>query len=80
VALIESGGVKRARRVFDDVQRREPGLPFVSEALLHLVGSRLLDRGLAREALAVFQMNAQLYPRSREARTAVAEATRAVPR
>jgi hypothetical protein len=78
VTLIEADGVERARQVFDDVQRREPGLPFVSEALLHLVGTRLLDRGLAKDALMVFQMNLRLYPRSKDARAAVAKATRAV--
>jgi TolA-binding protein len=64
--------------VFDEVQRREPGLQFVSEALLHLAGTRLLDRGRAREALDVFQMNVQLYPDSAAARAAVARARRAV--
>ena len=63
-ALNRQGGVARAREIFASTRGRTPEVLLFPETELNLFGYQLLQEGNAKDAVIVFEMNVQAYPRS----------------
>jgi dienelactone hydrolase len=66
-ALNQPGGVERARKLYDDAKRRDQNDVLFPEAETNLIGYALLQDGTVKDAIAVFQLNVEAYPRSANA-------------
>lgn len=62
--LTQPGGAQAARAMYDATRRDHPDLLLFPEAEMNAHGYALLQDGHAREAIVVFQMNVDAYPRS----------------
>jgi dienelactone hydrolase len=65
--LNQPGGVERARQLYDEAKSRDKSVVLFPEAETNLLGYALLQGGSAKDALIVFQMNVEAYPRSANA-------------
>ena len=65
--LNQPGGVGRARQLYDEAKQRDKSVVLFPEAETNLLGYALLQDGNAKDALTVFQMNVEAYPRSANA-------------
>jgi len=65
--LNQPGGVERARQLYDEAKGRDKSVVLFPEAETNLLGYALLQDGKVNEALTVFQMNVEAYPRSANA-------------
>jgi dienelactone hydrolase len=65
--LNQPGGVERARQLYDEAKGRDTTVVLFPEAETNLLGYALLQDGKAKDALTVFQMNVEAYPRSANA-------------
>jgi len=65
--LNQPGGVERARQLFDEAKSRDKSVVLFPETETNLLGYALLQGGNAKDALIVFQMNVEGYPRSANA-------------
>ena len=65
--LNQPGGVERARQLYDEAKGRDTSVVLFPEAETNLLGYALLQDGKAKDALTVFQMNVEAYPRSANA-------------
>ena len=63
-ALTKPGGVDRARQIYEDSKRRDPGLVLFPETEANTYGYQLLQSGSVNEAIAVFALNVDAYPKS----------------
>jgi tetratricopeptide (TPR) repeat protein len=63
-ALHEPGGVARARKLYEEAKSRDKNAVLIPEAETNQFGYQLLQEGNMKDALAVFQMNIEEYPRS----------------
>ncbi len=63
-ALNEPGGVERARKMYDELKVRHKDVVLLPETETNLLGYQLLQSGNAKDAVAVFQLNADTYPQS----------------
>ena len=66
-ALNEPGGVARARTLYDDAKSRDPKVVLFPEAETNQIGYTLLQGGTVKDAITVFQMIVDAYPRSANA-------------
>jgi dienelactone hydrolase len=62
--LARPDGVRAARAIFDASRRDDPGLVLFPEGEMNLHGYSLLQGGNAKDAIVVFEMNVDAYPRS----------------
>ena len=63
-ALHQPGGVERARKLYDEAKSRDTNAVLIPEAETNQLGYQLLQAGNFKEAIVVFQMNIEAYPRS----------------
>ena len=63
-AVHQPGGVDRARRLYDEAKSRDKNAVLFPEAETNQLGYQLLQAGNFKDAIAVFQMNVEEYPRS----------------
>ena len=63
-ALNQPGGVERARKLYDETKSRDKKAVLVPEAETNQLGYQLLQAGNFKDAIIVFQMNVEEYPRS----------------
>ena len=63
-ALNQPGGVERARQLYDDAKKRDAGVVLFPETETNLMAYQVLQGGDAREAIAIFHLIAEAYPRS----------------
>jgi dienelactone hydrolase len=66
-ALHQPDGVGRARQLYDQAKSRDTGVVLFPEAETNLLGYSLLQAGSIKDAIAVFQLNVEAYPRSANA-------------
>ena len=60
----QPGGVEKARAIYDATKKRDPKLVLFPEAELNAYGYQLLQDGDNKNAIAVFEMNVDAYPKS----------------
>ena len=65
--LNQPGGVPRARQLYDEAKSRDKNVVLFPEAETNLLGYALLQDGKVKDAIVVFQLNAEAYPRSANA-------------
>jgi dienelactone hydrolase len=63
-ALNQPGGVERARKLYDEAKGRDKNAVLIPETETNLLGYQLLQAGNFKDAVGVFQMNVEAYPRS----------------
>jgi dienelactone hydrolase len=63
-ALAAPGGVQKAREIYDATRKRDKKVLLFPEAELNQFGYQVLQEGRAKEAVVIFQMNADEYPAS----------------
>jgi dienelactone hydrolase len=66
-ALNAPGGADRARRIYDDAKRRDASAVLFPEAETNLIGYALLQGDSVKDAITVFQLIVDAYPRSANA-------------
>ena len=62
--LNQPGGVERARQLYDEAKSRDKSVVLFPETETNLLGYALLRDGKAKDAVVVFQLNVEGYPRS----------------
>jgi dienelactone hydrolase len=73
-ALNEPGGVDRARKLYDEARARDTKVVLFPETETNLLGYQLLQDGNTKDAITVFQMNVDAYPRSANACDSLSDA------
>jgi tetratricopeptide (TPR) repeat protein len=73
-AILADGNVQVAVDLYDKFRALDPDLVLFREGTMNITGYRFLQRGMAAEAVAVFRMNADSYPRSANCWDSLAEA------
>jgi tetratricopeptide (TPR) repeat protein len=63
-ALNQPGGVERARKLYDQAKSRDKSVVLFPEAETNQLGYQLLQAGNFKDAIVVFQLNVEGYPRS----------------
>ena len=63
-ALHQPGGVERARKLYDEAKKRDKNAVLFPEGETNQLGYQLLQAGNLEDAIVVFQMNVEAYPRS----------------
>jgi dienelactone hydrolase len=66
-ALNQPGGVERARQMYDEARSRDKGIVLFPETETNLLGYQLLRAGNLKDAVNVFRLNVEAYPRSANA-------------
>jgi dienelactone hydrolase len=66
-ALGQPGGAERARQLYDEAKSRDKSIVLFPETETNLLGYQLLRTGSLKDALGVFQLNVEEYPRSANA-------------
>jgi tetratricopeptide (TPR) repeat protein len=56
--------VERARKLYDEAKGQDKNAVLIPETETNLLGYQLLQAGNFKDAVAVFQMNVEAYPRS----------------
>ncbi|HYE73813.1 MAG TPA: hypothetical protein VEF04_10790, partial [Blastocatellia bacterium] len=64
LALIRGEGVSRAIAVYEQAKRADPNAPLFAEVTHISMGYRLLEDGMKKEAIELFQFGTTLYPTS----------------
>ncbi len=64
VDIIQNGQVELAVELYEKYRQQDPGLIFFPEAAANVIGYRFLQRGQTADAIAIFKMNADSYPKS----------------
>ena len=62
--LNQPGGVERARQLYDEAKSRDKSVVLFPETETNLLGYALLRDGKVKDAVVVFQLNVEGYPRS----------------
>jgi dienelactone hydrolase len=62
--LNRPGGVERARQLYDEAKKRDKSVVLFPEADTNQLGYTLLQGGQVKDAVGVFQLNVDAYPRS----------------
>lgn len=63
-ALAQPGGVAKARQIYDATRKKDKSIVLFPEAELNQFGYQVLQDGRAKDAVVIFQMNVDEYPRS----------------
>jgi tetratricopeptide (TPR) repeat protein len=72
--LLLAGDAEAAVKAYKDIQAKDPKDPAVNENRLNNLGYRFLSDKKYREAIVVFKLNVELYPRSWNVYDSLAEA------
>jgi len=72
--LNQPGGVTRARQLYDAAKSRDKSVVLFPEGETNLLGYQLLRDGNTRDAVSLFQMNVEGYPRSANACDSLSDA------
>ncbi len=70
----QPGGVKHARKLYDEAKSRDTNAVLIPEAETNQLGYQLLQAGNLDDAIIVFQMNVEAYPRSANVYDSLADA------
>jgi dienelactone hydrolase len=73
-ALEAPGGAANARRIYDATRGKDTSIVLFPEAELNQFGYQLLQQGQTKDAIIVFQMNVDEYPRSANTHDSLADA------
>jgi len=73
-ALNQPGGVERARQLYDEARSRDKAIVLFPETETNLRGYQLLQEGNVKDAIAVFQLNLDAYPRSANVNDSLSDA------
>ena len=68
------GGMERARQIFDECRKKDPGMILFPEGEANVHGYSLLQAGNTKDAIAMFQMNVDAYPTSANTYDSLADA------
>lgn len=71
---IETGGIERGKALYASLRTSQARSYNFDAAQLDLVGHLLVERGRLRDAIAILQMNAQVYPKNAGVLDALGEA------
>lgn len=63
-ALNQPGGLSRARQLYDEAKKRDTGVVLFPESEANLLGYQWLRDGEVKDAIALFHLIAEAYPRS----------------
>lgn len=63
-ALETPGGVAKARQIYDDTRKKDKTTILFPESELNQFGYQVLQEGRAKDAIVIFQMNVDEYPKS----------------
>ena len=63
-ALAQPGGAAKARQIYDDTRKKDKTTVLFPENELNQFGYQVLQEGRAKDAIIVFKMNVDEYPRS----------------
>jgi dienelactone hydrolase len=74
LAILLRDGVERARGIYEEAVKADPGCAVFREETLNRIGYRYLARGWAKDAEGVFELNSLAYPSSANAWDSLAEA------
>ncbi len=74
VRRIRKEGVAQGRAFFDAERRRDPSVTLFDESTLNAAGYSFLGSGRAADAIEIFRMNVEAYPRSANVYDSLAEA------
>jgi Tfp pilus assembly protein PilF len=74
LGLLLAGDIEEATRRYRDIMARDPAAPAISENRFNALGYQLLGGGRLDEAVAVFGLNATLYPSSSNVHDSLGEA------
>jgi dienelactone hydrolase len=74
LAILLRDGLERARGIYEEAAKADPGCTVFREETLNRVGYRYLARGWAKDAEGVFELNTLAYPSSANAWDSLAEA------
>jgi tetratricopeptide (TPR) repeat protein len=72
--LTSPGGLDRAFQLYDVERRRNPNRPLFPESEMNAYGYERLQKGHPDEAIAIFRMNVDAYPRSANAYDSLSDA------
>jgi dienelactone hydrolase len=72
--LTSPGGLERAWQLYDVERRRNPTRVLFPESEMNAYGYQRLEKGHSEEAIAIFRMNADAYPRSANTYDSLADA------
>jgi tetratricopeptide (TPR) repeat protein len=61
--LREAGGPAKARAMFDTLRKKDPKVVLFDENEMNLYGYELLNGGNTKDAIVVFQMNVDAFPK-----------------
>lgn len=73
-AVSQPGGMDRARQIFDECRKKDPGMILFPEGEANVHGYSLLQAGNTKDAIAMFQMNVDAYPSSANTYDSLADA------
>lgn len=62
--LLEQRGTTGFKALLTNIRQKDPESPFASEAALNQFGYQLLGNGKSPEALSIFELNTEMYPKS----------------
>jgi len=71
--VAKPGGVATAARMFRDARKRDPKTSLAPEAVLNQLAYSCLRAGEKDEAVALFELNVEVYPTSANAHDSLAE-------
>ena len=63
-ALAAPGGVAKARQIYDDTRKKDKTTVLFPESELNQFGYQVLQEGRAKDAIVIFKMNVDEYPKS----------------
>lgn len=72
-AATARGGAANAARLFREAKQRDPTVFVFPESMLNLLGYARVQEGAAGEAVELFKLNAEAYPRSANAQDSLAD-------
>jgi dienelactone hydrolase len=72
-ALDSSDGVTKAAALFREAKKNDANAYLFPEAVLNLAGYERLQAGATKEAVAIFQLNAEAYPNSANAQDSLGD-------
>lgn len=64
VDIMQDGRVELAVELYEKYRQQDPGLVLFPEAAANVIGYRFLQRGQTTDAIVIFKMNADSYPKS----------------
>jgi tetratricopeptide (TPR) repeat protein len=73
-AIVVEQGLVKFKQFYSEMKRRRPDAALLQEDAINMLGYRLLQRDRKKEAIEVFTMNTEAYPKSANTYDSLAEA------